>query len=61
MTNQDKSKFSSKSEAFDKKPLQDKIGSSLRRLYDDVLDEDVPDDFLNLLKQADDKSDRTSK
>ncbi|GLQ21165.1 NepR family anti-sigma factor [Algimonas porphyrae] len=46
----------SKSGAFDKKPLPDKIGSSLRQLYDDVLSEDVPDDFLNLLKKADEVS-----
>ena len=39
--------------AFDKAPLQDKIGSSLRKLYDDVLSEDVPNDFLDLLKKAD--------
>ncbi|WP_298915985.1 NepR family anti-sigma factor [uncultured Algimonas sp.] len=38
---------------FDKEALPDKIGSSLRNLYDKVLNEDVPDDFLSLLRQAD--------
>lgn len=42
--------------SFDKAPLPDKIGSSLRNLYDSVLTEDVPDDFMNLLRQADKKS-----
>lgn len=40
---------------FDKEALPDKIGSSLRQLYDEVLSEDVPDDFLNLLRKADSK------
>jgi hypothetical protein len=39
---------------FDSEALPDKIGTSLRSLYDEVLNEDVPDDFLNLLKKADD-------
>lgn len=39
---------------FDQAPLQDKIGQSLRQIYDDILNEDVPDDFLNILKAADD-------
>jgi len=42
--------------AFDKEALPDKIGSSLRNLYDEVLNEDVPDDFLNLLRKADEVS-----
>lgn len=40
---------------FDKEPLPDKIGTSLKSLYDEVLNEDVPDDFLNLLRKADEK------
>ncbi|MEM7729279.1 MAG: NepR family anti-sigma factor [Pseudomonadota bacterium] len=40
-------------EVFDDAPLPDKIGNSLRSLYDEVLNEDVPDDFLNLLRKAD--------
>ncbi|MGB6231702.1 MAG: NepR family anti-sigma factor [Litorimonas sp.] len=38
---------------FDEEALPDKIGSSLRQIYDDVLGEEVPDDFLNLLRKAD--------
>jgi hypothetical protein len=34
--------------------LPDKIGSSLRTMYDEVLREDIPEDFLNLLQKADD-------
>lgn len=38
---------------FAKDALADKIGSSLKQIYDDVLNEPIPDDFLNLLDQAD--------
>lgn len=38
---------------FDSEPLPDKIGTSLRQLYAEVLVEDVPDEFLNLLRKAD--------
>lgn len=37
---------------------QKRIGDQLRRLYDDVTSEPVPDEFLNLLEQAD-KSSKT--
>jgi len=40
---------------FAKNPLKDKIGSSLKRLYDDVVNEPVPDEFLSLLAKADEK------
>jgi len=40
-------------ENFSEAPLKDKIGSSLKRIYDDVVNEPVPDDFLKLLEQAD--------
>jgi len=40
---------------FSEEALKDKIGSSLKRIYDDVVNEPVPDDFLNLLKQADEE------
>lgn len=33
-----------------------KIGDQLRRIYEDVAQEDVPDEFLKLLEQADKKS-----
>ena len=32
---------------------QDAIGRRLRQMYDDVVNEDVPDDFMSLLEQAD--------
>jgi hypothetical protein len=32
------------------------IGRELRRMYDDVAREAVPDDFLDLLKKIDEKS-----
>lgn len=38
---------------FASEPLKDKIGNDLKRLYDDVVNEDVPDDFLALLGKAD--------
>lgn len=38
---------------FAKDPLKDKIGGNLRKLYDDVVNEAVPDDFLALLAKAD--------
>lgn len=40
---------------FSKKPLKDKIGNSLKKMYDDVVDEPVPDEFLRLLAEADSK------
>lgn len=46
----------SKTGRFDQDRLPDKIGSSLRQIYDDVLNEDIPEDFLNILKSADDKN-----
>jgi len=38
------------------------IGRELRRMYDDVAQEPVPDDFLDLLRRIDDAEDaRTGK
>ena len=37
---------------FTQRDLTDKIGSSLKRMYDDVVNEPVPDDFLALLASA---------
>jgi len=34
-------------------PLTDKIGSCLKSMYDDVVNEPIPDDFLALLAKAD--------
>ncbi|WP_026147826.1 NepR family anti-sigma factor [Robiginitomaculum antarcticum] len=38
---------------FESRPLPKKIGNSLKKIYDDVLNEPVPDDFLALLAKAD--------
>ncbi|MEQ9315852.1 MAG: NepR family anti-sigma factor [Henriciella sp.] len=38
------------------KVRQKRIGDQLRRLYDDVTKEPVPDEFLQLLEQADHSS-----
>ena len=40
-------------DTFSNDDLSDKIGSNLRKFYDDILDEPIPDDFLSLLTQAD--------
>lgn len=48
-------KLSKSGDNFAKKPLKDKIGTDLKQLYDDIVNEDVPDDFLALLAQADEK------
>jgi hypothetical protein len=44
---------------------QDAIGNRLRQLYDSVVDETVPDEFLSFLTQADkreaDESDSSAK
>jgi hypothetical protein len=49
----------------DRKRRGDRLGDQLRRLYDDVTHESVPDDFLRLLEEADrarstDQSDKPS-
>ena len=59
MTNQDNSKPPRRTDAgdtFTQEALPEKIGKNLRQIYDDVLSEPVPDDFLNLLLKADAKS-----
>jgi hypothetical protein len=37
------------------------IGRELRRMYDDVAQEPVPDEFLDLLRQIDEAGDKTGK
>jgi anti-sigma factor NepR-like protein len=37
------------------------IGRELRRMYDDVAQEPVPDEFLDLLKQIDESGDAAKK
>lgn len=46
-------KLAKSGDEFTKDPLKDKIGTNLRQLYNKVVDEPVPDDFLALLEQAD--------
>ncbi|MGJ8560345.1 MAG: NepR family anti-sigma factor [Litorimonas sp.] len=38
---------------FSNKPLTEKIGNNLQQLYNEVVNEDIPDDFLSLLAKAD--------
>lgn len=45
-----------KSDHRERKVRQTRIGDQLRRLYDEVTTEPVPDEFLNLLEQADQTS-----
>ena len=45
------------SEASLGRDIQSKIGEQLRALYDDVLDQGVPDRFVDLLRQLEDKDD----
>lgn len=35
---------------------QDAIGRRLRQMYDDVLNENVPDEFLSFLEEADERT-----
>jgi hypothetical protein len=37
------------------------IGRELRRMYDDVAQEPVPDDFMDLLRQIDEHDDKSGK
>lgn len=32
-----------------------RIGAKLQQLYDDVVNEEIPEDFLKILREADDK------
>lgn len=34
---------------------QDPIGRRLRQMYDDVVSEDIPEDFMSFLEQADER------
>ena len=52
----DTSKPEQSEKNFSDDPLIDKIGSDLKRIYNDVVNEPVPDDFLSLLAKADEKS-----
>lgn len=54
MTNRDTPLQRQKTDAEQR---QKRIGDQLRKLYDDVANEPVPDDFLRLLEEADDTFD----
>ncbi len=43
-------------DVFTNEELPEKIGKNLREIYDNVVNEPVPDDFLNLLSKADEKT-----
>lgn len=45
---------------FTRKSLEDKIGASLRKIYTDVVSEDIPDDFLSILESADRESETSN-
>lgn len=49
------SKRSDAGDDFKDEDLTEKIGKSLRKMYDDVLHEAVPDNFMDLLTQFDEK------
>lgn len=48
-------KLSKSGDDFAGQPLKDKIGNNLQQLYNDVVSEDIPADFLALLATADTK------
>lgn len=53
-SNSDQSSAKGKTRASRAKPVW---AEGLRRMYDEVVDENLPDDFLNLLKKLDHDSD----
>lgn len=55
MKKDDRKNRPDRGDRFNDSTLPDKIGSNLKQIYDDVLNEPVPDDFLALLSQADKK------
>lgn len=44
-----------KGDVFTQDALPEKIGKNLKQMYDEVLNEPIPDDFLSLLQKADEK------
>ncbi|MGA0603699.1 NepR family anti-sigma factor [Caulobacter sp. KR2-114] len=49
-----------RSMAFDEARLrQQAIGAKLRQMFDEVVNEPVPDEFLDILRKADDKTSET--
>ena len=55
----DEEKPSEKARAI--RARQRAIGRELRRMYDDVAQEPVPDDFMDLLRQIDESDDKGGK
>ena len=58
MTDQNKFEANSahdEEEANNRRLRQKRIGNQLRRLYEDVATEPIPDDFMKLLEEADKK------
>lgn len=47
------------SSARRKPSVQDHIGQELRAMYDEVLQQPIPDRFLDLLKALDEKADKS--
>ena len=46
---------SSSSDAHEARLRQQAIGVKLRQMFDQVVNEDVPEEFLEILKRADDR------
>jgi hypothetical protein len=55
-TSTDKRKRSAKPSLDEARLRQQAIGVKLRQMFDDVVSEPVPDEFLDILRRADDKS-----
>ena len=50
----------SREDSVAQRARQRRLGLQLRQLYDDVISEEIPDDFLRLLEEADKSSEATS-
>ena len=55
-TSNDKRKRAAKPSLDEARLRQQAIGVKLRQMFDDVVSEPVPDEFLDILRRADDKS-----
>jgi len=55
-TSTDKRKRGAKPSLDEARLRQQAIGVKLRQMFDDVVSEPVPDEFLDILRRADDKS-----
>ena len=47
----------SREDSVAQRARQRRLGLQLRQLYDDVISEEIPDDFLKLLEEADKSTD----